>query len=148
MIEMMVVIMVGAVLTSISISAFSGLQTRMAQRGAQRAVQSMHERARMMAVESGQTVEFHLDRTGDSIWIERNDTIMDRILIEDEFGVDLNASSNLMHICFNSRGFAQSGCSSFNSLSFISLRSNGPVNDQRYLFWLPSGALVERYGTG
>ena len=146
--ELMVVLAIGAILSTVAIQSFADVQLRLQQRGAQRAFESLHNRARMMAIESGQTVEFHLDRVGDSIWIERNDTIIDRVNIEDEFGVDLNATSAQMHICFNSRGFGDSSCSSFNSLSFVSFRSNGPVDDQRYLFWLPAGGLVQQSGTG
>lgn len=142
--ELLVVLMVGGVLTSISVSSFSSVRDRMVQRQSQRAFQSMNARARAMAIESGGFVKFMLDTAGDSIWIERNDTTLELVNMLTEYGVDLTASYTTMTNCFNSRGIADSNCTSYTGLSVAGFRSGGVT---RYIFMLPLGGMVEQTGS-
>ena len=115
-IELVVVLMVGSVLTSIAITEFNGVSGRFAVKGARQTLMSMHARARVQAVEFGQTVKLHVDPGGDSIWLSRDGEVLDVLDFGKEFNVDIQTSTNSeVRVCMNPRGFADTGCNSFTS---------------------------------
>ena len=115
-IELVVVLMVGSVLTSIAITEFNGVSGRFAVKGARQTLMSMHARARVQAVEFGQTVKLHVDPGGDSIWLSRDGEVLDVLDFGKEFKVDIQTSTNSeVRVCMNPRGFADTGCNSFTS---------------------------------
>ncbi len=115
-IELVVVLMVGSVLTSIAITEFNGVSGRFAVKGARQTLMSMHARARVQAVEFGQTVKLHVDPGGDSIWLSRDGEVLDVLDFGKEFNVDIQTSTDSeVRVCMNPRGFADTGCNSFTS---------------------------------
>ena len=115
-IELVVVLMVGSVLTSIAITEFNGVSGRFAVKGARQTLMSMHARARVQAVEFGQTVKLHVDPDGDSIWLSRDGEVLDALDFGEEFNVDIQTSTDSeVRVCMNPRGFADTGCNSFTS---------------------------------
>jgi len=115
-IELVVVLMVGSVLTSIAITEFNGVSGRFAVKGARQTLMSMHARARMQAVELGQTVKLNIDPVGDSVWLSRGAVVLDVVDFGREFNVDVQTSSNAeIRVCMNPRGFADTGCNNFNA---------------------------------
>ena len=115
-IELVVVLMVGSVLTSIAITEFNGVSGRFAVKGARQTLMSMHARARVQAVEFGQTVKLHVDPGGDSIWLSRDGEVLDVLDFGKEFKVDIQTSTDSeVRVCMNPRGFADTGCNSFTS---------------------------------
>jgi prepilin-type N-terminal cleavage/methylation domain-containing protein len=115
-IELVVVLMVGSVLTSIAITEFNGVSGRFAVKGARQTLMSMHARARMQAVELGQTVKLNIDPVGDSIWLSRGAVVLDVVDFGREFNVDVQTSSDAeIQVCMNPRGFADTGCNNFSS---------------------------------
>ena len=115
-IELVVVLMVGSVLTSIAIKEFNGVSGRFAVKGARQTLMSMHARARMQAVELGQTVKLNIDPVGDSIWLSRGAVVLDVVNFGREFNVDVQTSSDAeIQVCMNPRGFADTGCNNFSS---------------------------------
>lgn len=142
--ELMIVLMVGGVITSIAVRSFSDVRDRLIQRQSQRAFQAMNARARAMAIESGTFVKFNLDTSGDSIWIERNDTTLELVNMMTEYGTDIVASATVMTNCFNSRGYADASCTSYSTMSVAGFRSAGVT---RYIFMLPMGGMVEQIGS-
>ncbi len=115
-IELVVVLMVGSVLTSIAITEFNGVSGRFAVKGARQTLMSMHARARVQAVEFGQTVKLHVDPGGDSIWLSRDGEVLDVLDFGKEFNVDIQTSTDAeVRVCMNPRGFADTGCNSFTS---------------------------------
>ena len=108
-------IMVGAILLTISVPAFGNLRSRYAVREARNAFSSLQARARAQAIEFGQIVEFHVDASGDSMWIERNDTTLETVRLMTELGVGISASSSSYTLCMSPRGYADEDCNSFNS---------------------------------
>jgi len=115
-IELVVVLMVGSVLTSIAITNFNGVSGRFAVKGAQQTLMSMHARARIQAVEYGQTVRLHVDPAGDSVWLSRDSEVLDVMDFGEEFNVDVQTSTaSEVRLCMNPRGFADTGCNSFTS---------------------------------
>ncbi len=116
LIELVVVLMVGSVLTSIAITSFHGVSGRFATRGARQTFMGMHARARAQAVEYGQTVRLHLSPDGDSVWLSRGGEVLEAIDFGEEFNVDIRTSTGLdLKVCMNARGFAETGCNNFTS---------------------------------
>ena len=115
-IELVVVLMVGSVLTSIAITSFNGVSGRYATRGARQTFMAMHARARAQAVEYGQTVRLNLDPDDDSVWLSRGSEVLEVLNFAEEFDVDIRTStaSDLM-VCMNARGFADTRCNNFAS---------------------------------
>lgn len=140
LIEMVVVIMVAGILLSFSVNAFGNIRSRFAVRDARQAFTSLHARARAQAIEYGRTTEFRFDVTGDSIWVERNDTTLTRIHLQNEFGVDMtsNQSQTVYTLCMNTRGFGKTGCTDFTANLTIEF-SNG--DDTESLGMTPLGAI-------
>jgi len=119
-IELVVVLMVGSVLTSIAVKEFNGVSGRFAVKGARQTLMSMHARARMQAVELGQTVKLNIDPVGDSIWLSRGAVVLDVVDFGREFNVDVLTSSDAeIQVCMNPRGFADTGCNNFNAPATI-----------------------------
>ena len=115
-IELVVVLMVGSVLTSIAMNSFNGISGRFATKGAQKTFMTMNARARAQAVEYGQTVQLNVDPVGDSVWLSRGDDILEVLNFGKEFDVDLRTSTGSeLWVCMNARGFADSRCNSFSS---------------------------------
>ena len=115
-IELVVVLMVGSVLTSITITNFNGVSGRFAVKGAQQTLMSMHARARVQAVEYGRTVRLHVDPAGDSIWLSRDSEVLDVVDFGEEFNVDVRTSTTSeVRVCMNPRGFGDTGCNNFTS---------------------------------
>ncbi len=108
------VLLVGSVLTSITIRSFNGISGRFAVKGARQTFMSMHARARAHAVEYGQNVRLNLDPGGDSVWLSRRGEVLEVVDFAKEFNVDVRTSttSNL-RVCMNARGFADTGCNNF-----------------------------------
>jgi len=116
MIELVVVLMVGSILTGIALSNFSGISSRFAVRGARQTLMSMHARARAQAVEFGANVRLNVDPAGDSAWLSQDGAVLERVDFNDEFHVDVRTSTGAtLWVCMNPRGFADTGCNNFNS---------------------------------
>ena len=116
MIELVVVLMVGSVLTSIAITSFNGVSGRFATNGARQTFMALNARARAQAVEYGRTVHLNLDPSGDSVWLSRGSDVLEVLDFGEEFDVDIRTSTNSdLRVCMSSRGFADTGCNSFSS---------------------------------
>ena len=115
-IELVVVLMVGSVLTSIAISSFNGVSGRFATKGARQTFMAMNARARAQAVEYGRIVRLNLDPDGDSVWLSRAGEVLEVVDFREEFNVDIRTSTDAeLSVCMNARGFADMGCNNFNS---------------------------------
>ncbi len=115
-IELVVVLMIGSVLTSIVITSFNGISGRFAVKGARQTLMSMHARARAQAVEYGRTVRLNVDPGGDSAWLSRDSEILETVDFGEEFNVDIRTSTDSnLQVCMNPRGVADTGCNNFAS---------------------------------
>ena len=139
-IELVVVLMVGSVLTSIAITEFNGVSGRFAVKGARQTLMSMQARARVQAVEFGRTVRLHVDPVGDSIWLSRGSDVLDVLNFDEEFHVDIETSTNSeVRLCMNPRGFADTGCNSFTSPVTVTFVL---ISDTASVVLLPLGQMV------
>ena len=110
-IELVVVLMVGSVLTSIAMTSFNGVSGRFAQ-----TFMAMNARARAQAVEYGRTVWLNLDPGGDSVWLSRGSDVLEVLDFGEEFDVDIRTSTGSdLRVCMNARGFADTRCNNFAS---------------------------------
>ncbi len=115
-IELVVVMMVGSVLTSIAMTSFNGVSGRFATTGARQTFVAMNARARAQAVEYGRTVRLNLDPDADSVWLSRAGEVLEVLDFREEFNVDIRTSTNAeLTVCMNARGFADMTCNNFDS---------------------------------
>lgn len=108
--ELVVAIMVGVILTTIAIRSTAGVQQRMAVKQARNVFASMHARARAQAVEFGDRVLLNVSTEGDSIWVSRGGTTLEVIDFQDEMRVDIQGEETTYTVCMNARGFAEESC--------------------------------------
>lgn len=122
-IELVVVLMVGSVLTSIAMTSFNGISGHYATKGARQTFMAMNARARAQAVEYGRIVRLNLDPGGDSVWLSRGSEVLEVLDFGEEFDVDIRTSTNSeLRVCMNARGFADTRCNNFSSpvtVSFV-----------------------------
>lgn len=114
-IEMLVVVLVGAILASIAMSGYARVQSRLAVRSARDTFASLHSRARAHAVERGVAARFNVDASGDSVWISSGGTRIDGLDFRSAMGVDIRSSPSSVTLCMTPRGYADPGCNSFTS---------------------------------
>lgn len=138
-IEMITVILVGAILVTIAFSAFGTVSRRYSAREARNSFEALHARSRAQAIEYGQTIEFRAEADGDSIWIERNDSTLEKIRLMNQFGVDLMSNPASVTLCLNSRGYGDEDCSDVSTaVTFAFATSSDTISIEM----LPLGQLV------
>ena len=137
-IELLIVVAVGGILTTFVMVAFGNAQGHFAVRQARNTFASLHARARAQAIEFGTTTSLHVDAAGDSVWITRNDTTLETISFVDQFGVDLDGADASFELCMSPRGFGDSSCTSISGLTTLAFKQG---DDEMYAQMLPLGQL-------
>jgi prepilin-type N-terminal cleavage/methylation domain-containing protein len=122
--EMVVVVMVGALLAGIALQSLQGVQGRAAARQARMTFASLHARARANSIETGQLVRLGVDRDQDSVWVQRGTTRVETVRFDEELGVDIQGTGQLT-LCMNPRGFAETTCNSFTSTETVVFAAGG-----------------------
>ncbi len=142
-IELIVAIAVGSILTSIALTQISGAQGRVAVKGARTTYAAVHARARAHGIEMGQNVRLHVESAGDSIWIEHDGEVLEKIRFANEHRVDLrvtlNGAPTTFTLCFSPRGYTDPNCNSTNSIHRIGFWQG---SDSSTLIMLPMGQLA------
>ncbi|MEX0836795.1 MAG: prepilin-type N-terminal cleavage/methylation domain-containing protein [Gemmatimonadota bacterium] len=142
MIELIIAIVIGSILTTIALNQISGAQTRIAVRGAQTTYASIHYRARVHGIEKGHNVMLHVDVTGDSVWIEDDGDIIETIRFGDE-NIDMTISSpstlTQYMMCFSPRGYTDTGCNTSNALIRMHFEQGSEIAN---LWVFPLGQLL------
>lgn len=138
--EVIVVLVVGAVLVSISIGGFGDVTSRFSVRGARQDFAALVARARVHAIERSVMTRVRIDEAADSVWIE---TAADRVAVLDlreSRGVDVETSQyGIVTLCMSPRGFADVTCNSFGSYTVALEFSQG--GESANLMILPLGQL-------
>ena len=124
LIEMVIVIVVGAILSGIALNTFQGVQGRAAARQARQVFASLHARTRAIAIERGEIVKLNVDQTNDSVWVDRGATRVETVRFGDELGVDIRGSGTLT-LCMSPRGYAETNCNNFTSNQTIVFAAGG-----------------------
>ena len=137
-IELIIAVLVGGILVTITMVSFGAVQSRTAVRQSRNAFAALHARARAHAIEFGTTTTFEVDLGGDSAWITRNDTILERVEFREGFGVDLRSSATRYKLCMSPRGYADTGCTTFTGAATVTFSQGA---DSMTATMLPLGQL-------
>lgn len=141
-IELIIAIVIGSILTTIALSQLSGAQTRIAVRGAQTTYAAIHYRARVHGIEKGRNVMLHVDVAGDSVWIEDDGDTLEMIRFgDDNLDMRISSPSSLTGytLCFSPRGYTDTGCNTSNSLIRMHFAQGAEVTS---LWVMPLGQLL------
>jgi prepilin-type N-terminal cleavage/methylation domain-containing protein len=112
LLEMIVVIAIGGVLSALVMLAFSQVQGQLATRSAQSNFLSLHAQARSLAVERGALSEFEVaDATG-LVTVRVGGAVVNQVDMGDEFAVTVSTSGGGGGFtqCFTPRGIADLNC--------------------------------------
>lgn len=143
MIELVIAIVIGSILTTVALTRISSAQSRVAVRGAKSAYASVHARARAHGIEMGENVMLRVDAAGDSAWIDQGGTVLEIVRFGAEQDVDMRVTGpsapQTFTLCFSPRGYTDSTCNSMNSIVRVEFWQ-GP--DSTSVFLLPLGQLV------
>lgn len=129
LIELVVVILIGSILTGFALSSFQSAQAAIAARGAKSMYATLHQRARARAIELGETVLFLVDTSGDSAFMFSNGAVSDVTHFRRELNVDLRSTPASFLICMTPRGYADPECPAF----MFTATTDQPL---RLEFWL------------
>ncbi len=143
MIEMVIAILIGSILTSIALTGLSNAQAGYAVRGAKTTYEALHARARAHAIERGENVMLHLDEAGDSAWIAHAGDVLETIHFDDNWNVDVEMTgtgATSMKLCFTPRGYADLNCSTPSGMFVLVFRRG---TDQESIILLPSGQILQ-----
>ena len=134
LIELVFVVLIGSILTSVALSSFQNVQSRFAVRGAKEMYMTLHQRARSKAVEMGETVLLLVYVQGDSALIfSQSEGITDVTRFDDQLDVDLRTQGNYSYLmCMTPRGYADYNCGSYGNFGFTQTFAD----TVRLQFWL------------
>ena len=136
-VELVIALLVGSILTSIALSGYGNAQGRFAVRGARTTFASLVARARAQAIEVGSRVQLFVDVSGDSIFIRQGTSNLETLHFDDDLHVELASSVGSFRMCMNSRGYADTDCN--DKTVTLSFRQNA---DSVSVKILPLGQLV------
>ena len=111
LIEVLITILIGVVLTSLAVKGFGQTQSVLAVRQARNVFNGMVARARAQAIESGMRTVLVADAQSDSVTIVGVETVN----FGGDMGIDIQSSNTFTRICMSPRGYADPSCNSFSS---------------------------------
>jgi prepilin-type N-terminal cleavage/methylation domain-containing protein len=136
--ELIIALVIGSILTSIALTSYHNAQGRFAVRGARDMFASLQARARAQAISSGSTIRVVVDVSGDSVYLWQSGTNLETHRFADEH-VDLHSDVGNFYLCMNSRGYADDTCNSFSTSATLTFVQNG---DSASVEILPLGQLI------
>ncbi|MBI4408663.1 MAG: prepilin-type N-terminal cleavage/methylation domain-containing protein [Gemmatimonadetes bacterium] len=117
LIEVLFVIVIGAVLMAIAIPKFGQVQLQRAVANARDSFVLLGARARITSIERGRNVKLGLDPQTDRAWIcvtpcsAASDTL-EIVQFRDDFTAEVDTPSDaLVVVCYTPRGYANTNCS-------------------------------------
>ncbi len=128
LLELIIVILIGSVLLSVTVGRISGTRSVLSAVGARQAYLALHSRTRAQAIEFGSTARLMLDVSGDSAWIVQGGNTIETYRFAPD-GVDVQSSSSdaVIQMCMVARGYSEPRCNSFGesvTLTFVTARSS------------------------
>lgn len=138
LIELVVALLIGSILTSIALSSFGNASARFAARGARDAFVAMQARGRAQSIEMGQTVRVYLlPSTDRGILLAADGTWLEDVDFRERFDVDIQGINT--RLCMNTRGYADEECNSFTTPRAFHFVINA---DSSSVTMLPLGQLI------
>jgi prepilin-type N-terminal cleavage/methylation domain-containing protein len=138
-IELIIAVLVGSILTSIALSSYGKAQGRFAVQGARNTFVSLHARARATAIERGSTVRLAVYVAGDSVMVTSGAATLEKVRFGDELHVDIRSTSGDLLICMSPRGYADMACNNFSTSVIVTFWQNA---DSASVKVLPLGQLI------
>jgi prepilin-type N-terminal cleavage/methylation domain-containing protein len=140
-IELLIVLVVGGILSMAAIRGFGGVHGNLATRSAQSTFMTMHAHARALAVERGEPIILRVDTTDGMVTVETGDgEVIQARDFSREYDVEFKGSKEVIRLCMTARGFADPRCGNVDGkvkLEFVrGQRSRG-------IALLPLGQLTE-----
>jgi prepilin-type N-terminal cleavage/methylation domain-containing protein len=116
-IELLVVVVLAAMLTQLAVKTFGLTSSHIAAREARNVFNGLVARARAQAIESGIPTMLVADADGDSVMVFANGNVAEKVRFGEELGVDIQTEQRITRICMNTRGYADTDCNSFSSVT-------------------------------
>ena len=118
LIEIVIALLIGSILTSIALASFGNASGRFAARGARDTYAAMHARARAMAIERGERIRIYVIPDYDWIVITTDTPTwpyLESVYFDDRYDVDVQGT--WARTCMNPRGYADAypDCTSYSS---------------------------------
>lgn len=140
-IELLIVLVVGGLLSTVAIRSFSQVHGSLGARTAQSTFLTMHAHARSMAVEHGQPVILVVDPAADRVRLEGEDgTVLRSRDFAGDYDVSIQTGGGTVRLCMTPRGFADPGCGNVNDRVEVRFVRGGRT---RIVGLLPLGQAVE-----
>ncbi len=119
LLELLIVLVVGGVLSMVTIQSFSQVHGSLGARTAQSTFMTMHAQARASAVERGHNVILRVDPSSDRVELEAQTSdgpvvVRSRAFASD-YDVSLETDGGVVELCMTPRGFASTSCGNVTS---------------------------------
>lgn len=111
LLELLIVLVIGGILTSLTIRSFSQVHGSLGTSTAQSAFTAMHAQARALAVERGERILFVVDPETGVVSLEDEDgaSVQSRNF-DGEYDVSIATTGGEIRLCMTPRGFADPRC--------------------------------------
>jgi len=129
--ELMIALVIGSVLTSVTVRNAGPVLSQTAVRGATQTFAGLHARTRAHAVERGAIARLRVDTSRDNVTVMVGSDTIEVVAFGSSQGVDIQASAATITLCINPRGFGERGCNSFDSSVSISFVRGAKVSEVR-----------------
>ena len=139
LVELVVVIIIGTIMTSIVIRGFGNARAGNSVRAAEQNFRALHARARAYAIERGSETNLVVNPDRDEVLIldSAGDTV-DMMDFFETLGVDVGSSSGTVRLTLTPRGYADLDKNNFTSLTDITFSQE---SESRVVSLLPIGQL-------
>ena len=140
-IEMVVVVTVVGILSTITIQRIGPAKAQYSVRSSRTAVATMVQRARAHAVEGAGLTRLVIDNVNDAAHLIQGTDTLETLRLGTEFDADVRTSggANSEWVCMNSKGFADTRCTSFTNPITVSFTINEYTDSLRIL---PMGQVI------
>lgn len=136
--ELMVAVIVGGILTQMAIKGFGMVSSRVSAREARVVFHGLVSRTRAQAVESGSPAYLIADAGNDQVLIYSAGSLVERVDFMKEMHVDVQADETVFRVCMTPRGLANPVCNSFDSTISLKFVRGASSEDLKIL---PMGQL-------
>jgi len=141
LIEMLIVVVVGGLMSMIAIRSFSQVHGALGARSAQSTFMTIHAQTRALAVERGVPIVLRVDPATGVVSIETEaGTVIQSRNFAVDYEVTVGTPGGVVLLCMTPRGFADTRCGNVDDRTEISFVRGGRT---RAVALLPLGQLVE-----
>ena len=139
--ELIVVVTVVGVLSTITVQRIGPAKAQYSVRSSRTAVATMIQRARAHAVEGAGLTRLVMDNVNDAAYLIQGTDTLESLRLGADFDADLSTSggANAEWVCMNSKGIADTRCTSFSNRLTVSFTINEYTDSLQIL---PMGQVI------